>query len=103
MTTLLGDPSIESLENEIDSMESRLKPLKNFILPGGGPTGATLHLARTVCRRAERELMPLHRSEPVRDCVIRYLNRLGDWLFVAARFQNRKDKAPETIWKAPKV
>ena len=75
-------------------MEGDLTPLKNFILPGGGAAGASLHVARTVCRRAERSVVALG----ARDVVVRYLNRLSDWLFVAARWVNAREERPETPW-----
>ena len=93
---------VEALEKEIDAMESALQPLKSFILPGGSPVSATLHLARTVSRRAERDLVTLHRAEPARAVVIQYLNRLSDYLFVCARFANHEVGRPDIPWNAPK-
>ncbi len=90
------------LEREIDTWESTLPVLKNFILPGGSMGGAFLHQARTVCRRAERWLVELQAAEPVNGEALRYLNRLSDWLFVAARVTNSHGGAPETIWEAAK-
>lgn len=81
------------LEQEIDQFEAELEPLKQFILPGGAPLAAHLHLARTVCRRAEREVVTLAAHEPVNQTVLAYLNRLSDWLFVAARVDNRRASA----------
>ncbi len=103
--SLLGASSVQQLESEIDEMETSLEPLKNFILPSGSSAGSALHLARTVIRRAERECVELKVSlnEEVRPEVIHYLNRLSDYLFVAARFVNKNLKKPETIWIAPKV
>jgi len=100
---LIGSEDIERLEKEIDSMESRLAPLQTFILPGGSRPAAALHLARTVCRRAERELVVLHRSEPVRTEVLGFVNRLSDFLFVAARMANAELKVPDSPWVAPKA
>ncbi len=94
----IEDLDVSMLEREIDSMEADLKPLKTFILPGGDRAGALLHVARTVARRGERELASLHRAEPVRGEVLRYLNRLADHLFVAARWANQKAMVPETPW-----
>lgn len=85
---LLEAPSVDRLERAIDQMESSLSPLKNFILPGGTSLAAKAHLARTVCRRAEREIVTLHRAEPVRGVVLEYMNRLSDYLFVLARYFN---------------
>lgn len=95
---LVTDREVEELERSIDSMEEELTPLTRFILPGGGLAGATLHVARTVCRRAERAVVGLGPEAGVRPEVVRYLNRLSDWLFVAARVANRRDGVPETGW-----
>lgn len=100
---LIEGTDIESLEKEIDQMESMLEPLKSFILPGGSQAAAVLHLARTVCRRAERELVVLNRSEPVRTEVLGYVNRLSDFLFVAARMANAELKVADIPWVAPPV
>jgi cob(I)alamin adenosyltransferase len=98
---LVGETSIQKLETEIDKMESELPPLKTFILPGGSRASSLLHLSRTVCRRAERELITLNRAEPQRPDVLQYLNRLSDHLFVAARFSNFKLGKSDTPWIAP--
>lgn len=79
---------VDRLEREIDAMNSAMKPLRSFILPGGSALAAHLHLARTVCRRAERETVTLARAESINPEAVRYLNRLSDWLFVAARAAN---------------
>jgi cob(I)alamin adenosyltransferase len=89
------------LEAEIDDMQSKLPPLQTFILPGGSPAGAACHLARTVCRRAERAVVELSDAAPINPVNQIYLNRLSDYLFVAARFVNHLDDLPETPW-APK-
>jgi len=86
------------LEREIDSWDAELAPLKNFILPGGSPAGAALHLARAVARRAERAAVRLSEVDPVPDGVLVYLNRLSTWLFVAARRANKSDGRAETPW-----
>jgi cob(I)alamin adenosyltransferase len=86
------------LEQAIDGLEASLPPLKRFILPGGSPAGAALHLARAVCRRAERSVVALSREEDVDPLLLQYLNRLSDYLFVAARSENRLAGAPETEW-----
>jgi len=86
------------LESEIDAWENELSPLKTFILPGGAPAGAALHVARAVARRAEREVVELAAVESVPDGVIVYLNRLSTWLFVAARWANKKSGKAETPW-----
>lgn len=90
---------IESLEQEIDAWEEELPPLQNFILPGGSLTGATLHIARTVCRRAERAVAALAETEAIQPDTQRYLNRLSDWLFVLARVINHRQSQTETPWK----
>lgn len=88
------------LEAEMDAMDGELGPLASFILPGGTPTAAGLHLARTVCRRAERASVRARASgEPINDHVLAYLNRLGDWLFVAARLANARADVRETPWQ----
>jgi cob(I)alamin adenosyltransferase len=87
------------LEGEIDALETRLQPLKSFILPGGSPVAARLHFARTVCRRAERNVVRLSRNEDIGDDVIIYLNRLSDFLFVLSRFANYTATVPEIPWK----
>ena len=88
---------IERLEQTIDRLEGELPPLRRFILPGGSAAGALLHLARTVCRRAERRVIALGpgATEPI---IVVYLNRLSDLLFVMARAVNHRAKAPETEW-----
>ncbi|NUN68740.1 MAG: cob(I)yrinic acid a,c-diamide adenosyltransferase [Bacteroidetes bacterium] len=90
------------LERTIDALEKELQPLKTFILPGGSPTAAHLHLARTVCRRAERNVVRLSRNEDIGDAVIVYLNRLSDLLFVMARYANHKDGVEEVKWVSGK-
>ncbi len=82
------DAQVSRLEQEIDAMNGRLLPLRSFVLPGGSAAAAHLHVARTVCRRAERLTVGLARLEKVNPAAIRYLNRLSDFLFVAARFAN---------------
>lgn len=90
------------LEKWIDEMEEKLPPLKQFILPGGHPTGAALHLSRSLIRNAERCVIPLHEREMICPAVLVYLNRLSDYLFVVSRFINHALKVPETTWKAHK-
>jgi cob(I)alamin adenosyltransferase len=87
---------IEQLERAIDAMERELKPLANFVLPGGSVHAAQLHVARTVCRRAERRVITL-RDDATGGTVI-YLNRLSDYLFVAARYANAKHGVPDVPW-----
>ena len=92
------DTQVKRLEDEIDALNSELQPLRSFVLPGGTPAAAFLHLARTVSRRAERLMVALaaRPDEPIGDAAIRYINRLSDFLFVAARFANDKGKADVT-------
>lgn len=89
------DEDVSRLEALIDRMEERVPPLTHFILAGGSQTGAALHVARTVCRRAERRMVPL--LQPT-DVIIRYVNRLSDLLFVLARVVNHAAQQPETEW-----
>ncbi len=89
---------IETLELSIDRYNDPLEPLRSFILPGGGPTGATAHLARTVCRRAERQIVELGATSPIRGEALRYLNRLSDWLFVVARAVAMQLGYEEVLW-----
>jgi len=86
------------LERTIDRYERELPPLSSFIFPGGSITGAVLHFARAVTRRAERQIVRLARSEEINDQIIPYINRLSDLLFVLARAANRRDKKPEVEW-----
>lgn len=97
---LIGESQVVALEAEIDRMETRLAPLKTFILPGGSELSARIHVARTVCRRAERALVSLHHVESVRSEVLRYVNRLADYLFVAARYANLQAKVSDVPWVA---
>ena len=90
------------LERAIDGLNARLKPLKSFVLPGGTPAAAWLHLARTVCRRAEREVVALHQREPVNPQLLIYLNRLSDLLFVMARVANH-DGRDDLLWEPGKT
>jgi cob(I)alamin adenosyltransferase len=90
---------IEELELAIDAMERELEPLKTFILPAGSLAAAQLHVARTVCRRAERLVVALQDESPATLSTIAYLNRLSDYLFVAARFANRKAGVGDVAWK----
>ncbi|MDX9997470.1 MAG: cob(I)yrinic acid a,c-diamide adenosyltransferase [Phenylobacterium sp.] len=94
------DSQVERLEREIDELNGALPPLASFVLPGGTPAAATLHLARTVCRRAERRAVALQEAgEPVSPAALKYLNRLSDLLFVAARWANDRGSA-EVFWKS---
>ena len=90
---------VDALEAEIDRMQEHLKPLEEFILPGGSPGAAHLHVARTVCRRAERLVVALSRKEAVGPFTIMYLNRLSDCLFVMARHENRMKGVVDPQWQ----
>lgn len=94
----IAEEDIEKLERWMDEMEEKLEPLQYFILPGGGKAATSLHVARTVCRRAERGLVFLNESEEVRPELIRYLNRLSDYLFVLARYVSRLQGEKEEYW-----
>ncbi len=87
------------LETLLDRLNAELPPLKEFILPGGSPAAAQAHVARSVCRRAERRLFALHRQEPVSGPALGYLNRLSDLLFVIARCLNRHAGRPDVLWQ----
>jgi cob(I)alamin adenosyltransferase len=90
---------IEELEQAIDAMTGELPPLTNFILPGGAPAAGHLHVARTVCRRAERLVVALQDDTAATQSTIRYLNRLSDYLFTAARFANLRLGVEDVPWK----
>lgn len=107
---MLADPSseadcdafagrVEELEAEIDRFSDELEPLKNFILPTGGESVVRLHLARTVCRRAERATVALAECAEIDPTAVQYLNRLSDYLFVAARFEAARRGEKETAWE----
>ncbi len=100
-TRFLNEDDVAVLEKEIDVMEQELPPLKNFILPGGDSVGALVHWACTICRRAEREIISLAESEKeaVEADVLKYMNRLSDFLFVLARWVNFKNGVLETKWE----
>lgn len=94
----ISDARIAHMERDIDDGEAELEPLKSFILPGGTPKAAALHVARTVCRRAERAVIRLQRDTELPPIVLVYLNRLSDLLFVLARVANRRAGAGEVTW-----
>jgi len=99
-----GEPHVSQLEQWIDAMEGDLPPLRSFILPGGSPQAAHLHLARTVCRRVEREIVSLSHNPRVSDVsnIIIYLNRLSDMLFVMARRANQYQNVADVPWESPR-
>ncbi|RYH14648.1 MAG: cob(I)yrinic acid a,c-diamide adenosyltransferase [Alphaproteobacteria bacterium] len=94
----IGPEAVRWLEEAIDQHMGALPPLKAFILPGGSPAAASLHLARTVCRRAERSALDLHEVEPVRENVRVFLNRLSDYLFALARSANAASNVNDVEW-----
>ena len=93
----LSTNQIETLELEIDEMNSILEPLNSFVLPGGCRPATFLHMARTICRRAERSVVSLRSQEKINDNTLVYLNRLSDWLFVASRVENQENSS-EVLW-----
>jgi len=93
---VIADADVTRLEQLIDALETELPPLGRFILAGGTPAGAAVHVARTVCRRAERRMVAL--DPPIDPVLIRYVNRLSDLLFVLARVVNKRGGVPETEW-----
>jgi cob(I)alamin adenosyltransferase len=95
----VGDDEIKRLEKLIDQCQEDLEPLKSFILPGGGRIGAYLHQSRTVCRRAEREILRLSRTEEISPRVIKYINRLSDLFFVLSRWIAKQTGHPEYLWQ----
>jgi cob(I)alamin adenosyltransferase len=100
---VLAAAQVTELENLLDRLNAGLAPLKDFILPGGTRAAALCHLARTVCRRAERRVYTLSRSEPVSPVSLKYLNRLSDLLFVLARAVNQASGTADVLWQpAPK-
>lgn len=103
-TSWIDEPHIVALEQAIDALEEHLPPLKQFILPAGNRGACTIHVARGVCRRAERRLVTLANEPEVQisDHLIRYLNRLGDYLFVAARATNVLAGEMEMPWQKPR-
>ncbi len=94
---------VDALEQAMDRYNEALEPLTSFVLPGGGPVGVACHLARTVCRRAERELVALAREETVRPEVMKYVNRLSDYFFVLARATAKRLGVAETLWDPKSV
>ncbi len=99
----LGAREAEQLEREIDEMEETLSPLTTFILPGGTPASAHLHVARTTCRQVERAVVALADREPINQHVATYLNRLSDWLFVLARVANARAGVADVPWISPRA
>jgi cob(I)alamin adenosyltransferase len=97
--SMLGDAQVERLEARIEAWNAELAPLKEFILPGGTRAAAAAHLARTICRRAERAVVQLNEKEKVNEPALRYLNRLSDLLFIAGRRLNRAAGRGDVQWR----
>jgi cob(I)alamin adenosyltransferase len=97
----LEDAIVYRLETQINAAETQLAPLRNFILPGGTELAARLHLARTICRRAERLLVAFAPRRPLPATMLTYLNRLSDWLFVQGRLANAVAGVPDVLWENP--
>jgi cob(I)alamin adenosyltransferase len=95
----VSEAQVKRLEEEIDEMNAELQPLRSFVLPGGAPAAAALHVARTICRRAERLMVELaaQPDEPVSEPALKYVNRLSDYLFVASRYVNDRGKS-DVLW-----
>ncbi len=100
---VIGQAQIIDLEKAMDKWNSQMPPLADFILPGGGKIASFLHLARTVCRRAERLCVALARESDINPLIVPYLNRLSDALFVLARWVSRQNKEPEFIWDRARI
>lgn len=96
----IGANQIAELERSIDSQTDALEPLQHFILPGGAEASARIHLARAVCRRAERSILELNAQEPVSDEALAFINRLSDWLFVASRTVNAAAGVKDVRWRS---
>ena len=97
--SFISDENVTELEQKIDLFNESVAPLKDFILPGGSEAAAICHIARATARRAERDLVSLHRSEPVSESTLRYLNRLSDLLFATARIINQELGHDDILWK----
>lgn len=97
--TAIGADDVTWLEQELDRHNAELPPLKEFILPGGGPAAAACHMARAVCRRAERRMVTLNREEPISPDARAYVNRLSDLLFVLGRVLARDEGGGEVLWR----
>lgn len=96
---IIQDTHVERIETELDTLNDSLPPLKNFILPGGSHLIASAHLARAICRRAERAVVGIHQDQKINKSALKYLNRLSDYLFVVARTSARVIGVPEVLWE----
>ena len=101
-TALLSERQVARLDESAAALNADLPPLKEFILPGGAPALAFCHVARTVCRRVERAMARFHRDAPDAAYALQYLNRLSDYLFIAARYEARRLGVAETLWRKEK-
>lgn len=99
---VLSAPHVARMDSAAAALNAGLPPLKEFVLPGGSPLLAQLHVARTVCRRVERAAVAFFDAEPGGENAIAYLNRLSDYLFIAARFEARRTGVPEILWEKAK-
>ena len=99
---IVNEGHVKKIETALDDLNQQLTPLENFILPGGSRLIAEFHLARSVCRRTERDIVTLQKSVPVNPEGIKFLNRLSDYLFVSARFVARELHVDEVLWKSPR-
>ncbi|GAM17258.1 hypothetical protein SAMD00019534_004330 [Acytostelium subglobosum LB1] len=100
--TEFGEQPVNNLEEQIDRMDEHLPPLRNFILPGGGFVSSQLHVCRAVCRRCERDMVPLLRDEVIDATASKYVNRLSDYFFTIARYSSLRNNATESIYRTPK-
>jgi len=99
----MTEHDVTAIESELDELNADLPPLKDFVLPGGSSSAAACHMARAICRRAERRLVSLAQETDVNEYSIRYLNRLSDLLFVIARALNTHERVPEVLWTGGKL
>lgn len=100
---IITEQSVSALEQSLDKANALLTPLKEFILPGGGLAASHCHVARAVCRRAERSLISLNKKKPLNTYLLAYINRLSDYLFVLARAISKQEGADEVYWQSEKL
>jgi cob(I)alamin adenosyltransferase len=100
-SNLIDAEKVLQLESAMDQLNEVLPPLKDFIMPGGNAAGAACHMARAICRRAERRLVSLAQQETINEHAVHYINRLSDFLFILARTLNRAEGIPEILWESP--